>query len=105
MSHQSFDRGHYRWLWGVTASALAVGTVFYRFVEHLGWLDAYYLSVITLTTVGYGDVTPHTHIGKIFTTFYIFFGVGILSQFISYNLRRQAHRRQQKRNPDNSTSD
>lgn len=104
MSQEPFDRSHYRWLLGLAVGALVVGTVFYRFVEHLTWLDAYYLSVITLTTVGYGDVTPHTHIGKIFTTFYIFFGVGILGTFISYNVRRQAWRRQ-KREPDNSTSD
>ena len=33
---------------------IAVGTVFYRVVEDLRWIDAVYFSVITLTTVGYG---------------------------------------------------
>ena len=91
----SFDRGHYRMLIGFAASMLALGTVVYHFVERISWLDAYYLSVITLTTVGYGDVTPHTPVGKIFTTFYIFAGVGILASFISYTSRRHLWMRQQ----------
>ncbi|WP_269849570.1 potassium channel family protein [Methanosarcina horonobensis] len=46
-------------------------------------LDSLYFSVITLTTVGYGDFTPQTVYGKIFTMIYIFFGLGILIGFIT----------------------
>ena len=61
---------------------LALGTWFYAKVE--GWtaLDALYFSVITLATVGYGDFHPVTPAGKIFTIFYIFVGLGILSGFV-----------------------
>ncbi len=65
---------------GVT---LAAGTVFYHNVEQWGWLDSLYFSVTTLATVGFGDLTPHTSLGKIFTIAYIFVGVGVLLGFLT----------------------
>lgn len=64
-------------------TVLLVGTVFYRFVEGLRWLDALYFSLITLTTIGYGDFSPETDLGKIFTIFYVLIGLGILANFIN----------------------
>jgi voltage-gated potassium channel len=86
----AFDRHIYRVLVTAAALTLGVGTMFYHFVEKFSWVDAYYFSVVTLATVGYGDLTPHTTFGKIFTTFYIFIGVGIITTFITYTLRRRA---------------
>lgn len=60
------------------------GTLFYHRVEDMTWIDALYFCVITLTTVGYGDISPHTAIGKLFTIVYIFVGLGLLAAFISY---------------------
>jgi len=60
------------------------GTLFYHFVEGMGWIDALYFCVITLTTVGYGDLSPQTSIGKLFTVVYIFVGLGLLAAFIGY---------------------
>lgn len=64
-------------------TVLLIGTVFYRLIEGLAWIDAFYFSVVTLTTVGYGDFTPETNIGKIFTSFYILTGIGIIFGFIN----------------------
>lgn len=55
---------------------LVVGTLGYSTLEGLSPLDALYLSVATLATVGYGDVAPRTVGGRIFTIWLILFGGG-----------------------------
>src|ERR1044071_3777158 len=87
------ERHIYHYLLVATLLVIATGTVFYHFQEHFGWLDAYYLSVVTVGAVGYGDLVPHTPLGKFFTTIYIFVGVGILTTFINYAMRHRAERR------------
>jgi len=62
---------------------LITGTVFYHHFEHWRWLDSFYFSSISLTTVGYGDIVPKTDIGKIFTIVYIFSGVGVILGFLN----------------------
>jgi voltage-gated potassium channel len=59
----------------------AVGAVFYHLVEGLSYVDAAYFTSMTIATVGYGDFTPKTEIGKIFTSIYVFIGVGIFLGF------------------------
>src|SRR5215211_7985114 len=61
---------------------LSIGTIFYSLQEGWGAIDAFYFSVTTLTTVGYGDLSPKTTIGKLFTVVYIFAGLGIIVGFI-----------------------
>ncbi len=55
------------------------GTVFYRVVEGWSWIDAYFFTVVTLSTVGYGNLVPATAIGKIGTTVLIFAGLGVFA--------------------------
>lgn len=65
---------------GVLTLALALilfATVFYWLVERWSLLDAAYFSVVTIATVGYGDLAPKTAIGKVFTMGYIFSGIGV----------------------------
>ena len=66
--------------------------IFYHGVEGWGWLDSLYFSVITLTTVGYGDFAPKTDAGKVFTIIYILVGLGILAGFISLMAQNQRSR-------------
>lgn len=56
---------------------LLSGSVFYRQVEGWSWIDSVYFSVTTMSTVGLGDLSPATEVGKLFTLFYIFAGVGV----------------------------
>lgn len=76
-------------LGGATFTILLIGTIVYHFVEKWSYLNSYYFSVVTLTTVGYGDFTPTTPFGKIFTTFYIFTGIGIIATFAQTMLKRR----------------
>lgn len=57
---------------------LVSGTIFYVEIEHWSIIDALYYCVVTLTTVGSGELRPHTDIGKIFTIIYLFMGVGAM---------------------------
>ncbi|MBD3256773.1 MAG: potassium channel protein [Candidatus Lokiarchaeota archaeon] len=54
---------------------VAFGTAGYMIIEHWGFLDALFMSVETLTTVGYGFIKPLSTEGRIFTIIYILFGV------------------------------
>lgn len=82
----------YQYLLFAAILAIVTGTIVYHFVEHLTWLNAYYFSVITLATVGYGDITPHTSAGKIFTTFYVMFGIGIITTFLSMRMQMRGEK-------------
>jgi len=72
----------YRSLLLTSIVVLAVGTVSYHFIEGWTWIDSLYFSVITLTTIGYGDFSPQTDEGKLFTIFYILLGLGMILSFI-----------------------
>ena len=63
-----------------------VGGIFYAFVfpdEHLSYGSGLYFATVTLTTVGYGDVNPHSGGAKIFTIFFVFFGFVIFTHVLS----------------------
>ena len=67
----------------IAATMVGVGTIFYRFVEDLRWLDSLYFCVITLTTIGYGDISPATTAGKVFTMVYAVVGIGVFVALVS----------------------
>lgn len=58
------------------ALLVAFGTAGYIVIEHMSLLDALYMTVITITTVGYEEVKPLDTSGRIFTMVLIFTGVG-----------------------------
>ncbi|MDT2754620.1 potassium channel family protein [Enterococcus pseudoavium] len=76
---------------------LLIGTFFYHNVEGMTYLDALYFSVITLATVGFGDLSPQTAVGKIFTIGYVLIGVGILTALIANFNRALLEFHQQKK--------
>lgn len=85
----------FRGLLLLVSMILIFGTIFYHNIEHWTWLNSLYFSVTTLSTVGYGDLTPVTDAGKIFTIIYIFTGIGIILAFVS---SVASHARQQMPN-------
>ena len=58
---------------------LAFGTAGYMVIERWRLLDALYMTVITITTVGYGEVRTVSDSGRIFTILLIFSGMGIMA--------------------------
>ena len=63
----------------VVAGALVVtGTLFYWRFEDWTLVEAFYFSIVTLTTVGYGDLSPTSDGTQIFTVIYILTGLGVL---------------------------
>ena len=73
----------YRSLFFATNFFIAIGTVAYLFVEDWSWLDSLYFSVITLTTIGYGDFSPKTSLGKLCTMGYMIIGLSLISGFVN----------------------
>src|SRR5215472_12811453 len=55
---------------------ISVGTCGYMLLEHMRFEDALFMTVITITTVGYGEVKPLDTAGSIFTIALILTGVG-----------------------------
>jgi len=80
---KGFRNHEFQVLFSLTIFILTLGTVVYHRVENWNWLDSLYFSVTTLTTVGLGDFAPRTEIGKVFTIFYIFIGIGVILSFIN----------------------
>jgi hypothetical protein len=60
----------------VLVAVLAAGTLGFAMVEDLPLADAIYFSVVTVATVGYGDIHPLTPIGKVLAVLLIVTGVG-----------------------------
>ncbi|PNT58412.1 hypothetical protein POPTR_001G352500v4 [Populus trichocarpa] len=56
---------------GVVVLCIGVGVAFMHFVERLGWLDSLYLSVMSVTTVGYGDRAFTSLAGRIFASIWL----------------------------------
>src|ERR1039457_3524338 len=67
----------------LVAVAVAYGTAGYQVVEGWGALDAFYMTVTTLTTVGYGEVHPLDAAGKLFTISLLALGVVALAAAVS----------------------
>ena len=60
------------------ACAIAVGTVVFNRLEGWSILDSLYVTAQTVTTVGFGDLTPRTFWGRLFSTVFMMVGVGIV---------------------------
>lgn len=65
-------------IWGILAlvATIAVGTIGYEIIEGWSFLDSIYMTITTITTVGYREVHPLSNPGRIFSIFLILGGMG-----------------------------
>ena len=82
---------------GIVIAVLGLGTVVYRMLEDWGWIDSFYFSVVTLTTVGYGDLAPSSSESKLFTSFYLITGISLLGAALREITKRRRYQRVSKR--------
>src|SRR5580692_5349151 len=90
---------------GLLCCTLAVGTVGFEKIEGYSWFDGFYMTLTTITTVGYQELKPLSHAGRVFNSFLILFGVsaiflamGALTQtIVELELQDRYGRRRKKR--------
>ena len=68
---------------GLSAISVVGGTTGYMILEEYNFVDALYMAVITISTVGYMEVHSLGQSGKIFTTFYILFNLSVFAYILS----------------------
>jgi voltage-gated potassium channel len=81
------------------------GTAGYMVIEGMSFIDAFYMTVITVATIGFGEVHPLSPEGKIFTIIFIILSVGTGAWVVSAGIEIllgdrvwvQAHRRRTER--------
>ncbi|HJZ68758.1 MAG TPA: potassium channel protein [Blastocatellia bacterium] len=64
-------------------AVIAFGTIGFKLIIHLPWFDSFYFTLITLTTVGYGEPQQMTEGARYFTAALILLGVGTLAYALS----------------------
>lgn len=66
-----------RTAFGLLAISVAIGVIGFVTVEGYSFLDAFYMTIITLSTVGFSEVRPLSGSGRIFTSIYILGNIGV----------------------------
>lgn len=61
---------------------LLFGTIGYMIIEKWHFVDALYMTAISITTVGYGEIRTLSETGRIFTIVVIFVGIGIVAYIL-----------------------
>jgi voltage-gated potassium channel len=74
---RAYSDPEFRALLSIMIMLLVSGTVFYVLNEGWSIIDALYFCVMTMSTVGYGDLSPSNNISKIFTIVYSLMTIGV----------------------------
>ena len=91
----SNDLGYYVLL-SFAITVVTVGTVVFHLLEKWSWIDSLYFTITTLATIGYGDLTPTTPVGKLVTVLFVISGVGIFLAFLNKVMEGRVERRERR---------
>ncbi len=83
----------YKLLAGSAVALFVIGSIAYRLLEDWSWVDSVYFSVIAVTTVGFGDITPSTDASKVFTVVYVLTGMSIVTAYLHARMGRRGSKR------------
>lgn len=76
------------------------GTYFYWHVEGWSVIDSLYFSIMTMSTIGYGDLVPTTDISKLFTIIFAILSIGVfvavVSKLVQITLQHKKKSRQKR---------
>ena len=72
-------------------AAIALGTIVFHLLEGWSILDSLYVTAQTVTTVGFGDITPRTALGRVFATVFMIVGVGIVLYALTSTVQSIVH--------------
>jgi voltage-gated potassium channel len=71
--------------------AIALGTLTFHLLEGWSILDSLYVTVQTVTTVGFGDLAPQTRLGRAFSTVFMMLGVGVVLYALTSTVQTIVH--------------
>ena len=86
-------RRNFRLLAAISILYIGIGAAAMMYLESFSFVNSLYFSVVSLTTVGYGDYTPDTIAGKFFVMGYLIVGIGIIAALANNILRNAIARR------------
>jgi len=83
-----------RYLLLIPLAAVIIGTVGFMLLEKLSLFNAFYFTITTIATVGYGDITPTTIGGKVLAIIIIIIGISTFLTLLTGVTQRLVQRRQ-----------
>lgn len=94
---ESAKRNLYQHVYKILSAAafflIALGTTVYHYLEDWSWVDSLYFSVVAVTTVGFGDLSPSTDASKLFTVLYILVGITLITTYLNTRFKYAAYKK------------
>ena len=78
----------------LVVAVICLSTLCFMLTEHLSFSEALYFSVVTMSSVGYGDILPQTTLGRLFAMVFIVLGAVTFLSFVGRATELMLHRRE-----------
>jgi voltage-gated potassium channel len=78
-----FDTNGFKYMVLITMTFIVIGGLLIHYVEEISFLDGIWWAFVTATTVGYGDISPNTVLGRLIATVLMLTGIGLIGALTS----------------------